>query len=73
VFVDDSAERVLFAGTFGDPAILWGFVAALATAALGLWVGIRSIRTATSSRAMSRTRTRRVGRERGRHPTRGVR
>ena len=41
------AERVLFSGTFGDPAVLWGFVAALVTAAIGLWVGVRSIRGAT--------------------------
>jgi ABC-2 type transport system permease protein len=41
------AERVLFAGTFGSLTILWGFVAAFATAAVGLVVGIRSIRKAT--------------------------
>lgn len=41
------AERALFSGTFGDPAVLWGFVAALVTAAIGLWVGVRSIRKAT--------------------------
>jgi ABC-2 type transport system permease protein len=41
------AERVLFAGSFDDVRILWGLVAALVTAAIGLWVGIRSIRRAT--------------------------
>ncbi|TCK20402.1 ABC transporter permease [Pseudonocardia endophytica] len=41
------AERALFAGTFADPVVLWGFVAALVTAAVGLWVGVRSIRGAT--------------------------
>ncbi len=41
------AERVLFAGTLASPAVVWGFVAAFLTAALGLWVGIRAIRTAT--------------------------
>jgi ABC-2 type transport system permease protein len=41
------AERVLFAGTFGSLTILWGFVAAFATAAVGVVVGIRSIRKAT--------------------------
>ncbi|RTL64524.1 MAG: ABC transporter permease [Pseudonocardiaceae bacterium] len=40
------AERILFAGSFGDVTILWGLVAALVTAAIGLWVGIRSIRKA---------------------------
>ncbi|ODT95555.1 MAG: ABC transporter permease [Pseudonocardia sp. SCN 72-86] len=40
------AERILFAGSFGDVKILWGLVAALVTAAVGLWVGIRSIRRA---------------------------
>ena len=41
------AERALFAGTLGDPAVLWGIVAALVTAAVGLTVGVRSIRGAT--------------------------
>ncbi len=41
------AERLLFAGSFGDVKILWGLIAALVTAAVGLWVGIRSIRKAT--------------------------
>ena len=40
------AERALFAGTFGTAA-LWGFVAAVVTAAIGLFVGVRSIRKAT--------------------------
>ncbi|GAA1719854.1 ABC transporter permease [Isoptericola hypogeus] len=38
------AERVLFAGTFDDPAVLWGVVAAAATCAVGVAVGIRSTR-----------------------------
>jgi ABC-2 type transport system permease protein len=38
------AERALFSGQFGNPAVLWGIVSALALAALGLWVGIRGIR-----------------------------
>ena len=38
------AERVLFAGTFDDPAVLWGVVAAVATCAVGLVVGIRTTR-----------------------------
>ena len=29
------------------PAVLWGFAAALVTSAVGLWVGVRSIRRAT--------------------------
>ncbi|WP_181783291.1 ABC transporter permease [Pseudonocardia pini] len=41
------AERVLFSGTFGSLTIVWGFVAALVTAAVGLFVGVRSIRKAT--------------------------
>jgi ABC-2 type transport system permease protein len=41
-----SAERALFAGDLGDPAILWGFVAAIILAALGLTVGIRMMRKA---------------------------
>lgn len=35
------AERVLFAGRFDDTAVLWGVVAAAATCAVGLVVGIR--------------------------------
>ncbi|MEU6699117.1 ABC transporter permease [Pseudonocardia sp. NPDC046786] len=42
------AERVLFAGTFADPAVLWGLLAAVATMAVGLTVGVRSIRGATA-------------------------
>lgn len=38
------AERALFAGDLGSPAVLWGFVAALALAVLGLTVGIRAMR-----------------------------
>jgi len=38
------AERVLFGGTFADPAVLWGLVAAVATCAVGLVVGIRATR-----------------------------
>jgi ABC-2 type transport system permease protein len=38
------AERVLFGGTFADPAVLWGAVAAAATCAVGLVVGIRATR-----------------------------
>lgn len=37
------AERALFAGSFSEPAVLWGVVAAVLTAALGLLVGIRSV------------------------------
>ncbi|MBB2923638.1 ABC transporter permease [Cellulomonas cellasea] len=37
------AERALFAGDLGSATVLWGAVAALATAALGLWVGVRTI------------------------------
>jgi len=40
------AERVLFGGTFADPAVLWGAVAAAATCAVGLVVGIRATRKA---------------------------
>lgn len=36
------AERQLFAGSFGTD-VLWGLVAALVTAAVGLWVGVRSV------------------------------
>ncbi|WP_168627573.1 ABC transporter permease [Cryobacterium sp. BB307] len=38
------AERMLFAGDLGSVTVLWGWVAALALAAVGLWVGIRSMR-----------------------------
>lgn len=36
------AERQLFAGSFGIE-VLWGLVAALVTAVVGLWVGVRSV------------------------------
>jgi ABC-2 type transport system permease protein len=39
------AERALFAGTAGA-VVLHGFAAALLTAAVGLWVGVRAIRGA---------------------------
>ncbi|BDZ55582.1 hypothetical protein GCM10025870_26550 [Agromyces marinus] len=38
------AERALFAGDFGAIEIAWGWVAALAVAVVGLWVGIRAMR-----------------------------
>lgn len=38
------AERALFAGDFADITVLWGWLAALALAAVGLFVGIRSMR-----------------------------
>lgn len=38
------AERALLAGSFADTAVLWGFVAAAVTCAVGLWVGIRRTR-----------------------------
>ena len=38
------AERALFAGDYGNPVVLWGWLAALLLAALGLWAGIRAIR-----------------------------
>lgn len=41
------AERALFAGSFADPAVLGGFVAAVVTAVVGLTVGVRAIRGAT--------------------------
>lgn len=37
------AERVLFSGTFDDSAVVYGIVAAIATAAVGLWVGVRTV------------------------------
>ena len=37
------AERALFSGTFDDVTILYGLIAAIVTAGVGLWVGIRSI------------------------------
>ena len=38
------AERVLIAGDFASPTVLWGWVAAVAVAVLGLAVGIRGMR-----------------------------
>ncbi|RZI95470.1 MAG: ABC transporter permease [Microbacterium sp.] len=38
------AERALLAGDLGDSVVLWGWVAALVLAALGLWAGIRAMR-----------------------------
>lgn len=38
------AERDLFAGALATPDVVAGFVAAAATAVIGLWVGIRSMR-----------------------------
>lgn len=40
-------ERALFGGTLLDVSVVYGFAAALATAALGLWVGIRAVRSST--------------------------
>jgi len=39
------AERALLGGGLGDIVVLWGWVAALVLAALGLWAGVRAIRT----------------------------
>lgn len=38
------AERALFAGDLGSPAVLWGFVAGAVLAAIGLLVGIRAMK-----------------------------
>ncbi|MBK7820180.1 MAG: ABC transporter permease [Tessaracoccus sp.] len=38
------AERALIAGDFTNPTVLWGWVAAVAVAVLGLAVGIRGMR-----------------------------
>lgn len=40
------AERDLFAGSLGTPAVIGGFAAAAVTAVIGLWVGIRAMRRA---------------------------
>ena len=40
-----NAERALFSGDVGSAAALWGWVAALVTVAVGLTVGIRSMRS----------------------------
>ena len=37
-------ERALFVGDLGTAAVLWGWVAALALAVVGLWAGVRAIR-----------------------------
>lgn len=37
------AERALFAGQLASPTVVWGWVAALVTAAVGLTVGIRAM------------------------------
>ncbi|GIG88668.1 ABC transporter permease [Plantactinospora endophytica] len=37
------AERALFAGDLGSTTVLWGWVAALVTAAVGLTVGVRAM------------------------------
>jgi ABC-2 type transport system permease protein len=42
-----TAERLLFAGTVNDRAVLWGAIAAAATATVGLIVGIRAMRRST--------------------------
>lgn len=39
------AERALLGGSFTDPAVLWGAVAAVTTAVVGVAVGIRKVRT----------------------------
>jgi len=41
------AERTLFGGTLISADVLWGFVAAGLTCAVGLAVGIRAIRRST--------------------------
>ncbi|MBK8446197.1 MAG: ABC transporter permease [Micropruina sp.] len=38
------AERALLAGELGSMVVLWGWVAALALACVGLWAGVRAIR-----------------------------
>lgn len=38
------AERALLAGDLGSIPVLWGWIAALVLAALGLWAGVRAIR-----------------------------
>jgi ABC-2 type transport system permease protein len=38
------AERALLAGELGAITVLWGWIAALVLAALGLWAGVRAIR-----------------------------
>lgn len=38
------AERALFAGSFSDAAVAWGWISAIAVAVVGLIVGVRAIR-----------------------------
>ena len=38
------AERALLSGDLGNTVVLWGWIAALVLAAVGLWAGIRAIR-----------------------------
>ncbi|KAA1422863.1 ABC transporter permease [Mumia zhuanghuii] len=38
------AERTLFAGTMWDSTVAWGLLAAIATCAVGLWVGIWKVK-----------------------------
>jgi ABC-2 type transport system permease protein len=42
------AERALFAGSWTDPAIGWAVLAAVATCAAGLWVGVKQVARSTS-------------------------
>jgi ABC-2 type transport system permease protein len=41
------AERALFAGEFGEAAVVYGVIAAFAMAIVGLWVGTRTMDKAT--------------------------
>lgn len=41
------AERALFAGDVGDQVVLWGALAAIGTALVGLTVGVRAMQQAT--------------------------
>lgn len=43
-----NAERDLFAGQLGTASVAFGFLAALATAALGLFLGLRALKDSTS-------------------------
>jgi ABC-2 type transport system permease protein len=38
------AERALFAGDVANSSVAWGTISALAVLAIGLWVGIRSVK-----------------------------
>jgi ABC-2 type transport system permease protein len=38
------AERALFAGDLTAITVLWGWIAAIVLAAVGLWAGVRAIR-----------------------------